>query len=163
MAESFADISGGTNVYTSGTSGVFGYSFTPFETQFGIDNFRIEEALAGDYNRDGAVGAADYVLWRKTLGTQSPDLDTVGNPPSYAVVSLGDMRANGAISGTCSFNTENCEVINQADHAAWRGNFGDTVSGSGFGSGGAVPEPASAVLAFLGMAGLWFCRRHTSR
>jgi hypothetical protein len=165
VAESFADISAAANVYTSGISGVFGYSQSPFETQFGIDNFRVEEALAGDYNRDGSVGAADYVVWRKTLGAQSPDLDTIGNPPSYAVVSLGDMRANGAVSGTCGFSTENCEVIDQADYAIWRSNFGDTVSGSGFGfgSGGAVPEPAGAALAFFGIIGLWFCRRHSGR
>ena len=27
--------------------------------------------LPGDYNEDGAVNAADYVVWRKTGGTQS--------------------------------------------------------------------------------------------
>jgi hypothetical protein len=26
-------------------------------------------ALPGDYNGDGTVDAADYVVWRKTLGT----------------------------------------------------------------------------------------------
>ena len=43
-------------------------------TRFGIDNFRTEEALAGDYNRDGSVDAADYVVWRDTVGQQSPQL-----------------------------------------------------------------------------------------
>lgn len=31
----------------------------------------VETGLAGDYNHDGAVDAADNVLWRKTDGTQA--------------------------------------------------------------------------------------------
>ena len=30
----------------------------------------LEEELMGDYNSDGTVDAADYVVWRKTNGTQ---------------------------------------------------------------------------------------------
>jgi hypothetical protein len=31
----------------------------------------VVEALAGDFNSDGSVDAADYVAWRKTNGTQA--------------------------------------------------------------------------------------------
>src|SRR5687768_15717479 len=56
VAESFkTTISGSDPVYASGTSGVFAYTQSPFNTLFAIDNFRTEPALAGDYNRDGSV------------------------------------------------------------------------------------------------------------
>jgi hypothetical protein len=163
VAESFANISAAQNVYTSGTSGVYGYTGSPFETRFAIDNFRTEEALAGDYTRDGAVDTADYVLWRDTLGEQSPNLalPTDDPPGTFEVVSFGDMRANGAVSGACGYDKENCEVINQADYEVWTSNFGRTISGSGIGSGAAVPEPASAALVLMGLAILCLDRRNT--
>ena len=131
VAKSFADISRNEPIYASGTSGAYGYTFSPFSTLFGIDNFRAEEALAGDYNRDGSVDAADYVVWRDTVGNTSPQLD----PSTFRVTSFGDMRANGAISGMCGFNTPDCEVIDEADYEVWRANFGRTVS-SGSAAGG---------------------------
>lgn len=46
---------------------------------FIVDNFTIEVigsnvGLDGDFNGDGMVDAADYVIWRKTIGTQ-PEYD----------------------------------------------------------------------------------------
>jgi hypothetical protein len=165
VAESFKNIANNPNdpVYASGTSGVIGYTQSPFSPVFGIDNFRAEEALAGDYNRDGSVDAADYVVWRDTLGETSPNLD----PNTFKVISLGNMSANGAVSGNCSHTTSNCEVIDQADYDVWRANFGRTVSasGGGGGSGGvatgsaSVPEPATAALALLAAMILGCLRR----
>jgi hypothetical protein len=40
IAESFANIAGATNVYASGTSGVFGYTESPFETLFTFQTSR---------------------------------------------------------------------------------------------------------------------------
>jgi hypothetical protein len=40
-------------------------------------NLQITSALPGDYNHNGAVDAADYVLWRKSPGTYG------GNPAGY--------------------------------------------------------------------------------
>jgi hypothetical protein len=161
VAESFADISAAANVYASGTSGAFGYSQSPFETRFAIDNFRTEEALAGDYTRDGAVDTADYVLWRDTLGEQSPNLalPTDDPPGTFEVVSFGDMRANGAVSGACGHDKEFCEMIDQADYEVWTSNFGRAISGSGIGSGAAVPEPACAALVLMGLVILCLDRR----
>ena len=48
----------------------------------------VVSALLGDYNADGAVDAADYVVWRKNVGTTNvlpndPDGGTIG-PLQYA-------------------------------------------------------------------------------
>lgn len=158
IGEAFKNVVGQPFVYTEGTSGVLGYSQSPFETVFTIDNFRSEEAVPGDYNRNGATDAADYVIWRKTLGQQSPQLD----PVTFKVVSLGMMDANGDVSGSCSFNTSNCEVIDNADLGVWTTNFGRTVSG-GAGGAGSVPEPTSGALLLLGIASAFFARGRAGR
>lgn len=53
----------------------------------------------GDYNRNGLVDTADYVVWRKTLGT--------------VVATAGD-GADGNLDGT----------VGPEDHGVWRENFG---------------------------------------
>ena len=82
--------------------------------------------LAGDYNLNGAVDAADYVLWRETLGS-STDLQADGSGPSVGV-------PNG--------------VVDQADYTFWRSNFGAVgVPNGGLGSGAGVGTgESSAVL-----------------
>jgi hypothetical protein len=89
---------------------------------------------SADYNRNGGVDAADYVMWRKTQGTTT----------------VPGTGADGYIDGN----------INSLDYFWWRSRFGNA-SGSGAGlsaelSVSAVPEPASAVLfvvaALLAMA-----------
>jgi autotransporter-associated beta strand protein len=81
--------------------------------------------LPGDYNDDGSVDAADYVVWRKNEGTTN----TLPNDP---------------IGGT----------IGSAQFDQWRANFGDTL-GSGSSSGSApetaVPEPAAVLLMAFGL------------
>jgi hypothetical protein len=82
--------------------------------------------LQGDYNRDGTVDAADYVVWRRQLGTEGTNLVADGN-------------RNG--------------MIDQADYDVWRSHFGQS-SGSGAASTAAVPEPASAGLTILALFAL---------
>jgi hypothetical protein len=73
------------------------------------------QLLTGDYNLDGGVDAADYVVWRNTLGQSGANLAADGNH-------------NG--------------VIDTGDLLLWRANFGATVSGAGAATGAhAVPEP----------------------
>jgi len=77
--------------------------------------------VPGDYNNDGTVNAADYVLWRKGVAPLSNEVDTTGG----------------------------AGVTNAADYTAWRARFGN-VSGSGSGLGaGAVPEPSTVLLMLL--------------
>jgi hypothetical protein len=73
-------------------------------------------ALSGDYNRDGAVTTADYVLWRKTFGS---------NVTRYA-------GADGDGSGK----------IDQPDFLRWRADFA-AVAAAGTSLTISVPEPTS--------------------
>jgi hypothetical protein len=59
-------------------------------------------AAFGDYNLDGAVDAADYVIWRATLGK------------TVSALSGADGSGNG--------------VVDQADYHVWRSNFGRTLA-----------------------------------
>jgi hypothetical protein len=58
----------------------------------------------GDYNRDGCVDAADYTVWRDTLGLTVP------------IYTGADGNGDG--------------VIDQADYLLWRSNFGSCGGGS---------------------------------
>jgi hypothetical protein len=64
--------------------------------------FVVDVGLTGDYNLNGTVDAADYVVWRKTQVTTGP---------LYA-------GADGSGNG----------VVDQADYLIWRANFGNTLS-----------------------------------
>jgi hypothetical protein len=80
--------------------------------------------IPGDFNRDGSVDAADYTVWRNTLGQNN-----LGNQGA---------GADGDGSGT----------IRQADYDIWKANFG---TGSGGGGSVAVPEPASVAFAAIAL------------
>jgi hypothetical protein len=89
--------------------------------------------LPGDYNDDGVVDAADYVIWRKMLGT------------------------NDDLSGNGDETEASAGVVDQADLDYWKEHFGDT-PGAGTGGATAVPEPVSWV--WLAIAGLLGKLRH---
>lgn len=78
-------------------------------------------AIQGDYNFDGHVDAADYSLWRDSLGQVGAGLAADGN---------GDGR------------------IDAGDLGVWNSNFGQSIAG-GAASLAAVPEPASLALLWL--------------
>jgi hypothetical protein len=80
----------------------------------------------GDYNGNGIVDAADYTVWRDTLGSTT------------------DLRANGDSSGASA------GVIDQADYNVWKTNFG-AHAGSGSDVGAAVPEPATLWIFLTGI------------
>ncbi|HEY4234018.1 MAG TPA: choice-of-anchor Q domain-containing protein [Lacipirellulaceae bacterium] len=90
----------------------------PFNREFGgridMGAFEVEPTgfLAGDYNGDGFVDAADYTLWRDTMGA--------------TVVAASGADGNGD------------GVVDAKDYAVWAANFGETLpagAGSGVGSG----------------------------
>ncbi len=83
----------------------------------------------GDYNHNGIVDAADYVLWRDTLGQSA-------SPAG----SGADGNAN--------------ETIDAGDYSFWRGKFGNLAPGSGAGGNlinTEVPEPATSTLLVFGL------------
>ncbi|MGE3241385.1 MAG: choice-of-anchor tandem repeat NxxGxxAF-containing protein [Pirellulales bacterium] len=85
--------------------------------------------VEGDYNSDGRVNAADYSVWRNTLGSRS------------------DLRANGNNSGASA------GVIDQADYALWKSHYGEfAFRNSAVGGGAPVPEPSGGWLLFLLLA-----------
>jgi T5SS/PEP-CTERM-associated repeat protein len=90
-------------------------------------------ALAGDYNGNGVVDAADYTVWRDTLGMTGSGL-----------------AADGDGSGT----------IDQADYNIWKSNFGTHAgSGSGASVNAAVPEPSTLLMLLAGIPTMCSRRR----
>ncbi len=93
--------------------------------------------VPGDYNNNGTVDAADYVVWRKHQGTMT----SLPNDPI------------GGTIGTGQYNT-------------WRTHFGQSSAngsaapGSAGGSSATVPEPASLPLFLLVVMALLSAPRH---
>jgi enterochelin esterase family protein len=79
--------------------------------------------LTGDYNQDGAVDTADYIVWRKNVGA----------------------------AGLPNRDPENTGPIGENDYNTWRAHVGQTFAGSAAGATGsasaaAVPEPTTVPL-----------------
>jgi hypothetical protein len=99
----------------------------PYGTQLmhdlGAPNF-----LLGDYNKDGYVDAADYVMWRATLGSTGTD------------------------SLQLAADANHDYIVGPEDYDAWKEHF-DQPFAAGLGSQSssvAVPEPAGLILALAG-------------
>ena len=97
------------------------------EREFFFNNLRIESGamtLPGDYNGNGVVDTADYVVWRSTFGQS-------------VVAGSG---ADGDNSGD----------IGPSDYDIWRVHFGMTAPAMGA-AFTVVPEPTAAYLAMIGL------------
>jgi hypothetical protein len=89
----------------------------------------------GDYNHDDLIDAADFVVWRATLGDAGPNLPADGN--------------------------DNNEV-DIADHGIWTSSFGESSGGgaiSAFSASAAIPEPSTFMLGLASLAFLSNWRR----
>lgn len=108
-----------------------------FET-FAFRNILVEglifvEGLAGDYNGDGTVNLADYVIWRDVLGA------TINNG------SGADGDGNG--------------VIDAGDYNVWKMNFGESLPQS-VATNAQVPEPSAlAALLVISICFIACCRQ----
>lgn len=97
-----------------------------------FEELPIAKLVPGDFNLDGKVDAADYVLWRKKNGT------------------AGTLPNDGGITpGT----------INSADYNYWRARYGSVFvpainTGSGLGDAAQIPEPTTAALVLVAAATL---------
>lgn len=86
--------------------------------------------IAGDYNANGVVDAADYVTWRNSLAQTGAGLPADGN-------------GNG--------------TVDVGDYSVWRGNFGDAGGATAIAPGTdflsvlntVVPEPDSWILSMV--------------
>jgi hypothetical protein len=90
-----------------------------------VNTFGYLPLLSGDYNSNGAVDAADYVMWRKTFGQTGFGLAADGN-------------GNNSIDA--------------GDYGVWRAHVGQSVGG-GASMSVNVPEPLSWMLTILAAAG----------
>jgi hypothetical protein len=87
----------------------------------------VTQLVAGDYNADGKVDTADYVLWRNSVGSVN-------------------LAADGNRDGQ----------IDQLDYQVWRAHVGEAAASAAARSSLgdiAVPEPASAMLLLIAAAG----------
>ena len=96
-------------------------------------SFQVVHADLLKETTDGVVNAADYTVWRNSLGQ------------NVAAGTGADGSGNG--------------MIDLADYNAWKMHFGEH---SGSGTGAAIPEPSTLLLAVTGvlMICLW---RHAAR
>jgi hypothetical protein len=78
--------------------------------------------LLGDYNHNGMVDAADYIVWRKSIGSTGSGLAADGN---------GD------------------NMVNQLDYDIWRLHFGETAGAAASTESQSVPEPSTAIQTIL--------------
>jgi hypothetical protein len=124
------------------TSNSLDYALTPGAAVFTNNagtNFTVTipapPTTPGDFNDDGIVDAADYVIWRKTEGTNF------------------DLNGNGDETGGSA------NIVDMADYSLWVANFAETSSGSG--GSAPIPEPASAVLSIA--FALVLSSRHCAR
>jgi hypothetical protein len=86
--------------------------------------------LTGDYNRNGIVDAADYGVWRNSMGQTGAGMAADGNGNN---------------------------VVDAADYALWKSNFGRSAFASGSITG--TPEPSTWILLTAATISLLLPRR----
>lgn len=105
----------GVNVITGVDDGLTAAFESPLILE--IDVLAPAAGVVGDYNGNGVVDSADYVVWRDSVGGATlPNRD----PSNVGTVGAGDYNS-------------------------WRSRFGN-VTGAGVGSGANVPEPTAVGL-----------------
>jgi hypothetical protein len=106
------------------------------------DSLGAPNYMTGDFNKDGYVNAADYVVWRKTVGAEGAESNHPIADPNH------------------DFD------VDDDDLALWSANFGGPHSAAGGGGSGgrsAVPEPGSFMLLSLVLSVILAMRRRQSR
>lgn len=138
-AETELDAAG--NVYTSSNSAERVQVFSPGGATRAITTssgtFSVEELvidiLAGDFNGDGIVNAADYTVWRDNLTATDESL----------------INDAGLADGVVDIN----------DYNIWKAAFGNAAGAGSLATTGAVPEPSAVILTLLGVGFSLFGRR----
>jgi hypothetical protein len=119
VSGTFANLTPSGRVNVEGADG-------SFEVLFGSNSVLLANYLAdapvlvGDFNDDGVVDAADYIVWRKLEGTSAVLPNETASPGAVDI----------------------------EDYDAWASNLG--ASNNGKGSEAAAPEPAALMLILIG-------------
>jgi hypothetical protein len=120
----FVDRSHGLNNFTDADIAAFAAGFDEVSQNLSgsavFDNFMIRDGLAGDYDIDGDVDAADHMVWRSAFGASV----------------MAGQGADGNRNG----------IVDTADYVLWRKNLGTTLFASSGSGAVVVPEPVSILL-----------------
>jgi hypothetical protein len=123
----FSNVASGQRLTTTDGNGSFQVNYgagSAFDPNSVVLSAFMVVPLPGDYNHNGVVDGADYVVWRNTLGQTGGGLAADGNGNNQ---------------------------VDSGDFNIWRAHFGQT-AGSGSGEAGlAVPEPAIATVVLAGV------------
>lgn len=111
-----------------------------------FDDLQVITQVSADYNHNGVVDAADYVVWRDTLNQTGLNLPADG------------AGVGGGPDG----------IVNQLDYDYWRAHFGEIVgAGNGFsvlqGVSVVAPEPATILICAWGLPMFLSFRARTIR
>jgi len=87
----------------------------------------VDTSDTADFNRDGVLDAADYVIWRKQAGQSAPGL---------AADADGD------------------DDVDEFDLGIWRASYGASSTSGLLGGGATVPEPAAFLIAMFAVSAL---------
>lgn len=124
-----------TNVAPPQPASIYSSQGVPYGTIL-TDTLGKPNFLSGDYNKDGVVSTADYVIWRKKVG------------------STGNDSADNPADGNHDYN------VNASDYTVFRAHFGQPFNngspgaGSSYGlSSSTIPEPTGWSLAALALLG----------
>jgi hypothetical protein len=127
----FFDTSRGGDAYSDGqlvfrdsptSVPTFSLAGPDLDFQFYVQG-QVQLSVPGDYNGNGTVDAADYTIWRDTLG------------------SITDFRADG----------NGDHMVNADDYTYWKTRFGNTSGSGNLGLPYTVPEPTSSGLCLIGL------------
>jgi autotransporter-associated beta strand protein len=138
-------------------------------TTYDATSVSLSVTTDGDFNEDGTVNAADYVVWRKGAGTYlQSDYNIWRNNFGESIAGSGqggDFNGDGTVDAAdyVTWQKGPIGVYSQSNYNRWRTNFGQAIPG-GAGSlvidsstSPAVPEPSTLVLVFIGIT--CSCRR----
>lgn len=104
---------------------------TPGSISFIPEVDDLSAGVVGDYNGNGTVDAADYTVWRDSLG--------------------------GSAAGLQNRDPANTGLVSTADYNSWKSNFGN--GGASVAAASAVPEPCSLLLLLMASIGVLSANR----